>query len=149
MWGETVGKLTFRGEGGSVSVTMDDRLDRLVRDAIEKTNPNTISRLEAAAEATFNNAKKHWPYGTKKRWGLPPALWRSRNRLHEEVRLKGENVIQAVVSNSAPYAYFIKANKLRGANPYRALIVKYGRSYVRNTMVPAMLEDMAKSVGGD
>jgi len=132
-----------------VSVEMSDTLEAYMRVVIDQTTPRLLEQLEATAEAIYQNARRYWPRGTRSKYPMPRSEWRSRDMMHQEIRLVRGDKLQATVSNGAAYARYIKANNLRGSNPYYVLIKKFGENYVRKTLIPSMEEDLASLIRGD
>lgn len=143
-----MGRIRFTGAGGMVSVEMSRTLDAHMRVVIDKANPRLLEQLETAAEAIYDNARRYWPVGDRTKYPKPRSEWRSRDLMHREIRFVGLNRLQAIVSNKADYARFIKAGNLRGSNPYFVLIKKFGENYVRRQLIPAMEGDLANLVKG-
>ncbi len=95
-------KLTFGS--GSVSVTMDDAFEDLVRTALDRTFPGMLRKVELATEAVFDLAFAAWPVKS----GV------SRASLGWEVRLSPDlRSIRGRLFNTAKYAKFIRSAKIK------------------------------------
>lgn len=100
---------------GSVTATLDNGLEELLRRAIDHTVPGLVNRVEATAQGIYRGAFDRWPVRTG----------RSRAALAWEVRLAPDlSSIRARVSNSAPYAKYVPVRSLGGKNAFVELLRK-------------------------
>jgi hypothetical protein len=100
-----MGKLRFGS--GSVSVEMDDTLDRMVRAAINKAQPGALREVERATEELYAQAVAQWPVKTGT----------SRAGLRREVLVsQGLDRIRGRVFNDVDYAKYIRPRALYGAD---------------------------------
>ena len=90
---------------GSITIEMDETMDRLVRRAIDQAAPGVLERVEADSRAVYTDAHKRWPVVTG----------RSRAGLTHEV-IVSDTEVRGRVSNPVDYAFYVRPKKLYGAS---------------------------------
>jgi hypothetical protein len=103
----------LRYGNGNVSIEMDDTLDRLYRNAIERAAPGVLERIEAETKAIHDEARRQWPVGHPRD---PARRGRahSREQLSWGASIKGNQIV-GWVRNTAPWSPFIRPTKLYGS----------------------------------
>ena len=114
----------------SISFKMDDTLQRIARQAVNKVQPGLIDAIEAEVRQIHDDAVREWPVG---RYRRDRGGVHSRDRMAVEVVIDGDKV-RGRVTNDAEWAPFIRANKLLGKSPYVELLKKPLRR-ARNKLV--------------
>ena len=114
----------------SISYKMDDTLQRIARRAVDKVQPGLADAIETEMQRIHDEAVRDWPVGRfrKDRGGV-----HSRDRMDIQFVISGDKV-EARVTNDAPWAAKIRANKLHGRSPYVEYLKKPLRK-ARNKLV--------------
>lgn len=133
-----MGRLRFGS--GSVSIELDDTLDRMARAAVDRVHPGLLDRMEADTEAVLDDVRKEWPKGRRRR----PVRKHSRDLFEMQSRISADKgVITTTITNSAPYAKYVKPVKLWGKSGY----VVYLRNPLRKRQ-RALVKDLADLIAG-
>lgn len=101
-----MGKLRYGS--GIATIEMDDTMDRLVRRAIEVSQPGLVRRLEETAQRIHAETVARWPVRTG----------RSKAGLDWYMAIKeGGTEIRAVISTGGvPYTFYVRPLSLYGGN---------------------------------
>ncbi|MEQ1565386.1 MAG: hypothetical protein ABMA64_07090 [Myxococcota bacterium] len=108
-----MGKLKF-GSGG-IRIEMDDVLDRMYRNALERVAPGVVDQIERATNEVFTEAVAEWPVRTGT----------SRAGLEQHVTVTAEgDAVRGTITNAVAYSKFIRAKSLDGRSPLVELLRK-------------------------
>lgn len=112
----------LRLKDGNLTMLVNDGLERLVRDALEKVAPGVLGIVEDETQAVYDHARKRWPIGPDK----PERKGRhSRDELYHEVVIDtARGIIRGRVWNEAPWSRYIKPKGLRGKSAFVELLRK-------------------------
>lgn len=122
---------------GSMSVTLDDGMDRFVRAALERSAPATLRVLEREGEQLFDDAYARWPVKSG----------RSRAGLTWGLRLPDANTVEVFLSNSVEYVYYIRTLYPGGQHVWTDLVVKPTRKAARK-IAEELAEEIANAIAG-
>ena len=112
----------LRLKDGSMTMLVDDGLERLVRDAIEKVAPGVLELVESETKAVYDGAKSRWPVGPDKR---DRKGRHSKFELYHEVVIDTtKGLIRGRVWNEAPWSRYIKPKGLKGKSAFVELLRK-------------------------
>jgi hypothetical protein len=112
----------LRLKDGNLTMLVDDGLEQLVRDAIDKVAPGLLRLVEEETRAVYEGAKGKWPVGPERR---DRNGRHSRDELYHEVVIDTtKGLIRGRVWNEAPWSRYIKPKGLRGKSAYVALLRK-------------------------
>lgn len=105
-------------KNGGATITIDDSLDTMVRDAIRGILPEFSSEILRSMESIVDKAESNWPVRAKRSRG-------SARKIKASLTVS-QGKIMGRITNSAPYAAAIKAGKNsdlpRGTNISDALL---------------------------
>jgi len=112
----------LRLKDGNLTMLVDDGLERLVRDAIDKVAPGMLDLVESETRAVYDGAKGRWPVGPHKR---ERNGRHSKDELYHEVVIDTtQGLIRGRVWNEAPWSRYIKPKGLRGKSAFVELLRK-------------------------
>lgn len=116
---------------GSISIEMDETLERFVERAVDQLYPGLIDQLDAAAKDVYRQARREWPVGPERRHlaiRRTDGPYHSADRLHHEIVVDGAiHTVTARVWTSAPWAIYIKSP----LQLYRSAVVELMRKPMR------------------
>jgi len=107
-------KLKYGTERGAITVDGDQK--EIINDLLKAAEPAIMAALKDQVEELENNAKKNWPVRQqrKNRNGSvkkDSQSLRSIDAFETEIRIIPPATIRASVTNTAPYAYAIRAGR--------------------------------------
>lgn len=137
---------TLRYGRGKGSIQIDGTLKKMLEEALQEVAPMTMHILESEIKERVKHAKKNWivrgdvertrKNGTK--YTYKQKSDRSIDKFKTGVRLlDGGRTIEAFYSNTAPYAWVIKAGKQSKKDDGSTSSVKPGQYVARETMFKA------------
>tara|TARA_Y100000401_G_scaffold116399_1_gene122055 strand:- start:8075 stop:8569 length:495 start_codon:yes stop_codon:yes gene_type:complete len=137
---------TLRYGRGETQVEIDGAIESMVKYTLKSVAPMTMHILESEIKERVKHAKKNWivrgdvertrKNGTK--YTYKQKSDRSIDKFKTGVRLlDGGRTIEAFYSNTAPYAWVIKAGKQSKKEDGSASSVKPGQYVARETMFKA------------
>jgi hypothetical protein len=103
---------------GSLSMVVDDQIDELVRNAVERVAPGLVDFIEGEIEPIYEEAKRQWPVGPDRRFRNGRH---SRDELYSEIVIDGDT-IRGRIWNTAPWAKYIRPKGLKGKSAFVVLL---------------------------
>ena len=128
---------------GDVEVEMSDELERMFRSGPLACHQAIVDRLDSEADRLLAGARAAWPVGPERRGHTD-----SRVLLAGGLRVEGET-ISVFLSNSAPYARYIKARNLGGRSPVVELLrrpmARLGRQLIGGDLADLIARALTES----
>lgn len=135
----------LRFGAGSVSVEMDDTLERIYRRALEDVHPGLLDAIQGEVEPIYRDVLKRWPIGKER----PDRPYHSISRFRQAVTITPDHsTVRGTITNDAPWARFVAPVNLWGRNGFVELLRKPMRKAHRR-IATKVAKQAAERLAGD
>ncbi len=124
--------------GGNFQIQRNGNLDKMVQRVLRQAGGRVLDEMNTAVKNLYEDAYRHW-YDT-----IQQKTGKSRDLLGYGVRIRDPQTLEAFVSNSAPYVWYIHY-PWPNDNKYvmNELVKKPGKK-LANKLADDLREDLAK-----